>query len=289
MRSGAVSASPTRTPDFVIIGAAKAATTRVTHSLDEHPRVYLPRGEIHYFSWHYDDYSRSAEWYEGHFTGHDVSTLVGENSNTYLYYPGVPERIRRVLPKGVKLIAILRHPINRAYSGYCMQLQRGNVGPDIARYLHPERAEPAADFHFLEQGLYHRHLRRYLDHFDRDQIKILFFEDLKADSRGFVQELTSFLGLDDGFYPESIEEPLNTRDAPVVPDWISAMADLPLIRTLAGMPHGGLRRLKRLLPAPQIDIPEMSDELRRRLAEYYHGDTRELERLVGRDLSHWLR
>lgn len=275
-------------PDFLIIGAAKAATTRVTYSLTEHPNVFIPRTEIHYFSRHFDEFTHSLDWYENHFAAAGAASLIGENSNTYLYYPGVPRRLATVLPDTTKLIAILRNPVNRAYSGYCMQFRRGHVTRDIRRYLDPDVAEAAAKFHFLEQGLYHRHLVRYLRYFPVECLNVMLLDDLKADSEAFVEQLLTFLDLDADFFPESIDRPLNTKRAASIPTWVRTVARMPVLKDLLSFAQGQLPKYKEFLPSQRMAYPKMSDSLRERLIAYYEQDVRRLSLLLHRDLSHWL-
>ena len=124
-----------RLPDFVIIGAAKAATTWLSYNLSAHPEVLLPSQELHYFS---RFHGKSQDWYRAHFRDAQETQLIGEKSASYLADPATPLRLHGLMPRA-KLIAQLRNPIERAYSDYCMHYRRGEVSRDIARYLDPER------------------------------------------------------------------------------------------------------------------------------------------------------
>jgi hypothetical protein len=144
-----------RLPDFVIVGATKAATTWLSHNLSAHPEVFLPSQELHYFSRFYD---RGEDWYAAHFQGARATQRIGEKSASYLPHPEAAQRLRRLLPPA-KLIAQLRHPVERAYSDYCMHYRRGEVSRDIDRYLDPARTPIPR---LLEDGFYHRHLTGFL-------------------------------------------------------------------------------------------------------------------------------
>src|SRR3712207_6690007 len=108
-----------RLPDFVIIGTQRGGTTSLYHYLSKHPEV-LPalRKEIHFFDLNFD---RGLDWYLAHFARQDQPGLVGEASPLYMFHRDVPERVRRVLPNA-KFIALLRNPVDRAYSQYQMNL-----------------------------------------------------------------------------------------------------------------------------------------------------------------------
>ena len=144
-----------RLPDFVIIGATKAATTWLSHNLGAHPEVFLPSQELHYFSRFHE---KGDEWYGAHFRGARQTQLIGEKSASYLPHPEAPQRLRHLLPRA-RLIAQLRNPIERAYSDYCMHYRRGEVSRDIERYLDPARTPIPR---LLDDGFYHRHLTNFL-------------------------------------------------------------------------------------------------------------------------------
>lgn len=132
--------------DFLIIGAAKCATTWLQMSLAENPSVFMPEPELHYFS---REYHRGSDWYRAQFAEAGAATIIGEKSNSYLTEEPSAERIAHDLPH-VKLIVQLRDPVQRAYSSYCMHLRRGAVTKDIRRYLDPDRK--ADGDRFLDRG-----------------------------------------------------------------------------------------------------------------------------------------
>lgn len=108
-----------RAPDFLIIGAQKGGTTSLYTYLCQHPRVVgASRIEVHFFDLAYD---KGWWWYRSHFPVHvfrrGERIVTGEASPYYIFHPLVPERVRKDLPN-VKLVAILRNPVDRAYSHY---------------------------------------------------------------------------------------------------------------------------------------------------------------------------
>ena len=143
-----------RQMDFLIIGAAKCATTWLQMSLMETQEIFMPDPELHYFS---REYERGPDWYSSYFEAAGGAQLVGEKSNSYMTAPKAAERIKRDCP-GVRLIVQMRDPVQRAYSDYCMLFRRGEVNDDIYAHLDPDRA---ADQRFLNDGLYAFHLRRF--------------------------------------------------------------------------------------------------------------------------------
>ena len=105
-------------PNFLIIGAARAGTTTIYNHLKDHPDVYLPaqkRPEPHFFLKE-SEYARGISYYEERFfSARRDERAVGEASTSYLFGQQVPKRIRAALP-GVKLICVLRNPVERAFS-----------------------------------------------------------------------------------------------------------------------------------------------------------------------------
>ena len=268
-----------RLPDFVIIGATKSATTWLSHNLSEHPDIFLPSQELHYFSRHHDE---GEGWYGAHFTGAQAGQLVGEKSASYLSDAATPDRLRRLLPRAM-LIAQLRHPVERAYSDYCMHYRRGQVGRDIERYLDPARTPIPR---LLEDGFYHRHLMNYGRAFAPAQIKVLLYDDIRERPRQVFREVCEYLGIDDGIAPEAVQRRVKDKEVPVVPP--SARRLLAPLKTFV-KPYRQTRAFVaiRSLIARRLRYPSLTSELRQRLARYYADDIAGLSELLGRDLSHW--
>src|SRR3954468_5620489 len=109
---------PGRLPDFVVAGAAKGGTTSLFYYLKPHPQVWMPEAkELHFFSNHFD---RGIDWLRAQFVGAGADDVVGEMTPEYLEHPYAAERMASVIPDA-KIVAILRHPVERAYSHYQMQ------------------------------------------------------------------------------------------------------------------------------------------------------------------------
>ncbi|MDQ6606648.1 MAG: sulfotransferase domain-containing protein [Actinomycetota bacterium] len=207
-------------PDFVIIGAAKAGTTSIYAWLCQHP--YVARAgakEIHYFSWHHD---RGADWYRSHFplerdrasftAEHDRPFATGEGSPTYLPSPNAPLRMATLIPE-VKLIVVLRDPVDRAYSQFQMRRRDGFEPVDsfaTAVALEDERVDggraralstQAKDGQlevgrtYLMRGRYAEQLDRWFQYFPREQFHVLTTDQLAADSQNALDGLHNFLGL----------------------------------------------------------------------------------------------
>tara|TARA_A100001391_G_scaffold188957_2_gene159984 strand:+ start:62833 stop:63678 length:846 start_codon:yes stop_codon:yes gene_type:complete len=265
--------------DFIIIGAGKSASTWLQTQLQADPAVYMPGPELHYFS---REYSRGDDWYLSQFSDEGAGKTVGEKSNSYLYDPEGAARIHRVLPKA-KLIAQLRHPVDRAYSHYCMLYRRGDVGSDIASYLDPSKGE---DPRILGAGHYARHLQKYIDQFGRDQLLITFYEGVKGDPEQQMLTVRSFLGLPERPLAECSRGKAKDKTVAVVPGQLRkrfAWAK-PLVSPLRGT--AAFEAVRGSI-ASEVKYPPLSDDLRMRLHEYYDPSIEVLENMSGQSLSHW--
>ncbi|MDP9632545.1 UNVERIFIED_ORG: hypothetical protein J2W85_004630 [Ensifer adhaerens] len=267
--------------NFLIIGATKSATTWLQQSLQLDPRVHMPDPEIHYFSRYHD---RGDRWYLENFKPASEGLVIGEKSNSYLDTPAVAARIHQSLPDAL-LVAQLRNPVERAYSDYCMLHRRGEATADIERYLDPRQG---AGGRFLEGGLYFQQLRRFLDLFPRERMLVLFYEDLKIDAAGQVQDLRRFLGLDENPSFEPVAQRVKDKTKPLVDARLRQILKplKPIVAPLRDTK--GFEFLRSIVSAEFKYVP-LNNELAARMIEYYEAETDRLAGLLGRDLSHWLK
>jgi hypothetical protein len=209
-------------PNYLLIGAQKSGTTFLQAALAEHPAIarHEPGKEVHYFDWHF---SRGTAWYRSHFPTRGTREHIrrrhgefatGERSPNYLFHPDVPERVRGLLPD-VKLIVLLRNPVDRALSHYQQERRRGEEELFFEEALacelrlrevlrEPPRSEPPRNRRlgpterprsYLARGLYAEQLERWLDVFDRDQVHVTLSERLFADPAQEVCAIQRFIGL----------------------------------------------------------------------------------------------
>ncbi|MCJ1960720.1 sulfotransferase family protein [Novosphingobium mangrovi (ex Hu et al. 2023)] len=265
--------------DFVIIGAAKSATTWLQKQLQSDPGVYMPDPELHYFS---REYARGPDWYLSQFGTDPAGRTVGEKSNSYLYSPEAATRLHRHLPH-VKLVAQLRNPVERAYSGYCMLFRRGEVGSDITSYLDPAASE---NMQLLGSGNFAAHLKPYIDLFGEERLLVLFFEGVMGDPDAQMALVRSHLGLPSRALASDGGGKVKDKTVPLVPPilrkrlaWMK-----PLARPLRGTP--AFESMRGLI-ARKVQYPPLTEDLRKRLNDYYSPSIEALERISGQSLRHW--
>ncbi|WP_426170210.1 sulfotransferase [Sandarakinorhabdus sp. DWP1-3-1] len=271
--------TPRRLPDFLIIGAAKAATTWIVHQLQQHPDVFLPGPEPHYFSSAFD---LGPDWYAAWFAAAGRGQLVGEKSADYLAHPEAPARIAAMLPD-VKLVVQLRNPIERAYSDYCMFYRRGMVDKPPESYLRHDATLPR----FLEDGLYHRHLARWLEVFPRDRIALILHEDIRAQPETVIAMVSRHLGIAPRIAEQEVVARVNDSQAPILPLALRTLL-APVKDRVAPLRDRAWFRAAHAAIARPPRYPPLTADLRRRLRDFYHDDVLRLGALLGRDVSPWL-
>jgi hypothetical protein len=264
--------------DFLIIGAAKCATTWLQKSLQRSPAFFLPDPELHYFS---RDYHRGDEWYFSHFDPAPATAILGEKSNSYLTDPPAAERIHRAMPN-VRLVAQIRNPVDRAYSDYCMLLRRGEVSRNIEDHLDPRTAGTKR---FIHHGLYGHHFQRFIDMFGRDQLLILFYEDVRSAPEAQLRLLASHVGFA-GDPPPPLREKLKDKEAAIVPGWLRSTLR-PVRKVLDPIRNTTPLVTLRNAVARQVEYPALRPDLRARLQEFYSDDIMRIENMTHRSLKAW--
>ncbi|MBC8049518.1 MAG: sulfotransferase domain-containing protein [Chitinophagales bacterium] len=188
-------------PDFLIIGAQKSATSSLFHYLMQNPQMREPmRKEIHYFA---DKHKRGLNWYRAHFplVRSMGDAVTGEGSTSYLFLPGVAERVKAYIPD-IKLIAILRNPIDRALSQYQHNKHQGRAPYSFHDYIMQEAAHDwtaernltkMRQLQPMARGFYAEQIERWLAHFDRSQFLFIKYENFVASPQSEIDRACDFL------------------------------------------------------------------------------------------------
>ncbi|WP_293335484.1 sulfotransferase domain-containing protein [Microcoleus sp. CAWBG58] len=225
---------PSKPPDFIIIGVQKGGTTSLYNYLIQHPQIApAAQKEIHYFDLNFD---KSPDWYYSQFpqiqSGEQL--LTGEASPYYIFHPRVAQRIHDLCPK-VKIIALLRNPVERAISHYHYYIKIGyeSLSLESAIAQEPERlkgeiekilASPTYEsynhrhYTYLSRGIYADQLPAWMQLFPKSQLLILKSEDLYVNPCGTYNSVLKFLGLP----PHELEtyEKYNSNQYPPVSETV---------------------------------------------------------------------
>lgn len=295
-------------PNFIIIGAAKAGTTALYFYLDQHPEVFMsPVKETQYFVRSAKDIphrvpydaEKAKNWidteekYLALFEGVTGEKAIGEASPGYMSLPWVAERIDRAIP-GVKLVAILRDPVKRAFSHYLMLVRNGREKRrDFAKVVMDEEAawkrgdEPFPQY--VKRGFYHDELLPFWERFGPERLHICFNEDLAKNGVPLMQEIYRYIGVDPAFVPDV--SPVNTGEMPkneVVNDFLTKPNAMKSALKFV-VPSGLRKSVASNLKERNSFRPEMPPGLREHLIEGYRTDILKLQDLLKRDLSAWLK
>ncbi len=301
-------------PDFLIIGAPKAGSTAVHAALKQHPQLFLsepkepkffltggkrpdPRnhrgpGDLH----------SSREWiwdrarYESLFDAAPYGALLGESTPFYLWDTVAHKRIHAEIPD-VKLIAVLRDPVTRAYSNWTHLRGDGlEPEPNFMRAVSLEQQRVAAGYapfwRYLELGLYGRQLEHLLRLFPRNQVFVLRYRRLVDDTAKVLDEISAFLGVETGL----VSTVPRSNVSKTVPD--NALSRRLRAATRLGAAVGGhlppqlwrqaQRPLLLAMHTGSTHRTPLAIENRHGLLPYFEDDVRLLTRLTGQNFEDWL-
>ena len=213
-------------PSFLIVGAQRCGTTSLSRNLDEHPAVFsaVLHEEVHFFD---VSYRRGLAWYRSHFPllaaarrparAAGTAPVSFESSPYYMFHPLAAERIARDLP-GVRLLVLLRDPVERAYSGHAHEVAHGfeTESFESALELEPARLAGQAErltadpgyfsyshqhHSYVARGEYIDQLERLERHFGRDRLHVVDSGDFFTDPEAAYDAVLAFLGLPNRGYP----------------------------------------------------------------------------------------
>ncbi len=310
-------------PNFFVVGAVKAGTTALHLFLDQHPQVYMsPVKETNFFSQadmkaeHFNrDYRHDVRFnleeylsgpmdrkihianierwedYRRLFRDAAGQRAIGEASNSYLLCPSSAAAIAARFPEA-RILMMLRNPVERVWSQYMMNLRLGKtLRQDLIGEFEADSSLAVQGWgvshNYCELGMYAGQLQRFYDHFPREQVHVLLYDDYRVDPAGTLRAIFSFLGVD--------------PDAPLDLDQRPNEAALPRFKRLNYLlfQSGLVNAVKQWVPeswkgaAKQAmfsnkDMPAMSEQERRYMIGVYREDVERLGQLLGRDLSDWL-
>ena len=299
-------------PNFLIVGAAKAGTTSLYYYLREHPEIYMsPIKEPKFITSNFlkfpfkgigDDLVekniiKNFESYQKLFLGVKNEKAIGEASadNLYYYKKSI-NYIKKILGE-VKIIIILRNPIDRAFSAYSHLMRDNREFLTFEDALKQEENRKKKNWEFIwyykDVGFYYNQVKAYLENFS--EVKVYLYDDLKKDPLSLVQDIYRFLEVDDSFIPKSIGERFNVSGVPknkflheflTKPNPVKS-AIKPLVKLI--LPKETRQRLLNKLLQKNLKKPEMKPETREYLKGLYREDILKLQDLIKKDLSHWLK
>ena len=302
-------------PDFIIAGSMKCGTSSLHHNLEQHPQVFIPPGEIKFFS--LDDFEQqrhhfrhldgqwvqpnflgeledNMKWYRDHFEPAPAGQMIGEDSPTYLPSAPAAERIADLLPN-IQILIILRDPVARAYSQYWHQVRNGSATRTF------ENTIQYAPDTLLQRGFYLQQIKRYYRLFPANQIHVILFEQLIAEPRTTMASTFDFLGLP----PHELTDSLH-KNAGRVPrhlnlalwknrkdldqfgqQYLLSMPSLPPPADSSKKTSLLNKVHRRINPMLAQKPPTMSEDTRKFLNRFYMNENHGLDQYLNLDLAAW--
>ena len=298
-------------PNFLVVGAAKTGTTSLYDYLAQHPQVFMPTKETFFFQSelyrdnhlyypaqrpHEEIVFDEMQFLRAYQQAGDIP-MRGEVATGYLYYwrESIP-KIKALLGDQVKLMAVLRNPVDRTYSGYTFFSRdlHEKLSFEEALAAEPDRTANGWDFmwHYVEHSKYAEGVKAYQEAFPH--FKVFFFDDLQADPATFMREVFQFLGVDpnvpleldmknvSGAPKSKAMQHLITQENPVK----------KMLRPILRAAFGRETRHRMLAWLKSRNVGEkdrMTPDQYNALLPVFESDILELEKLTGRDLSNWRR
>lgn len=189
--------------DFIIVGAARSGTSTLDAYLREHPQICMAaRKEVHFFN-HEKHFRGKPNYltYHANFAPKPDHQFIGEATPSYMYWATAPERMYSYNPR-LKLIMILRNPVDRAYSHWNLLRMRGLERLSFWDVLQaePERQRKAAPLQYhdahIDRGRYVEQIERIWRYFPQDQLLILRFEDLQRSPQETLNRVFAYIGVE---------------------------------------------------------------------------------------------
>jgi len=293
-------------PNFIVIGAMKAATTSLYTYLKQHPEIFMTKVKEPMFFNNFqqeNNYkilgltrkkSTTLEEYLTMFKDVKNEKATGEASPAYIYNQKAPQLIKEHLPN-VKIIAILRQPTDRAYSNYLhsKRADRENATTfQEAIELEKKRIKDnwSPLYHYIEKGYYSVQLKRYYQLFPKENIRVYLFEDVVKNTTETLKDIFKFLEVDENVEIDTSKKSNVSGIPSGLMGWI-----LKKMRYYNLMPKFAIsdylpKFVVKLIFRSVYKPPEKLDKnLRRDITEkYYKEEINTLEKLIKRDLNSWL-
>jgi Sulfotransferase domain len=242
-------------PNIVVIGAMKCGTTSLHHYLDAHPEISMAAAKELNFFYRKTAWARGVSWYRSHFD--PDARLRGEASPNYTKNEKASnlaaERMRQLIPR-VRLIYLVRDPIERAVSHYFHTVFKGNEERPLSEALGD------LDSPYVQRSLYFRNALAFFASFPSEQLLVVSQEDLRRNRSDTLRSVFRFVGADETFESLEFSRLWQTREE---------------------------KQASAKRPSQQVEEPELSAEVRERLSEFFQADCDHLRLRTGHSFPLW--
>lgn len=288
-------------PNFIVAGAPRCGTTSLYRYLQEHPAIYMsPQKETNFFAFKDTELNfkgpcgdrlenksvTNIKEYKKLFQQTEEENAIGEASPAYLQWPGTAKRINDKIPN-VKLIFILRNPIDRAYSDF-LNMNRLNweTTSSFKEALKQEKNRKKQGwgpyYYYKEKGLYGKQLKKYFEYFSEENIKIIFFKNFKNNTQKVLENVFKFLEVDDNFTPEKKVYNASKVSLEKIYKEITSKNFLKKVFSKK-LP----KRIWRNLKDFKFSKNKLDKKTKKELYDFYKKDMEELEQLLENKQINW--
>ena len=254
-------------PTFLIIGAQKSGTRWFRHNLHKHPDIFVAWEEVSFFN-NSNDFEKGLDWYRACFEGWGGEPHVGESTPGYMMWREDPAvvaaRIRESLPD-VKLMAILRDPVDRTYSAFLHHMRQGRISPETDILKQIRSVDPKQDgLRLIAGSWYAASLTPYVDRFG-EQLEVFLHDEIVGSPAKLYTRALEHIGASTDFLPEELQRVRHQGTAPKGSSYVE---------------NGGSSQA---LSKPRNLTPEERAEI----YEYFRDDIERLEELLDWNLDLW--
>jgi hypothetical protein len=280
--------APTMLPNFLVIGAMKSGTSSFAHYLGMHPEVFMSENKEPAFFSRPERFALGLSWYGSLFEDAGAAVARGEASTGYTKYPafsGTPERIAAAIPD-VRLMYLVRHPIERIRSQYLHQVLRGQEKRTLVQ-IFADNGD-----HYLDLSRYSLQLDQYLEFFDREQLLVLTSDQLRTDRVETMNRAYEFIGVHPGL-GSTFDEERHVTTSLVIPKPIEQQLQrLPGRRLVSRVAPTPVRSLYRRFSSRSVHsglraAAHLPPELVRRLEDQLAGEVVRLRGFLGQEFDGW--
>ncbi len=292
-------------PNFLVIGAQKSGTTSLINYLSVHPEIYVPEDkEVSLF---YEDEEYNKRFinfpYHNHYRRYNGQRFAGNAPVNILFFAETTAKNIFKFNPNMKLIAILRNPIERAYSAYWYNIRCGleTKSFDIAIKREKDITDNGTflqkcNFTYISHGYYYEQLCLFLSIFSKENLLVVLYDDFKINPKLVLNEITNFLSLHQNYLNNSIFKKYNAASKPKIKWFTNMVYNKNVIKNIynISIPISLRNRIHysiilKLLNAnlTNFTYPQMNDTTKQYLNKIFKKHNNNLENLLNKDLSIW--
>lgn len=274
--------------DIFFIGPAKTASTWIYHVLNEHPETEVAKSDCtHLFNIHYN--LNFQEHFQTMYPGTKKKLRV-DMSQDYLTSVKVPERIKIHNPKA-KVIMCIRNPIDRAFSHYWHLKKKNSINYSFEDVLTTYETFSQ----WIEPGFYSDHLERFESTFEKNNILVLFYDDLLENPKAFLSQIYKFLNIDQHFVPSVLNQRINeaghkkNASVKIIQKIGNVMTKIGLYKLFIWLKSNNVDNVIKDKISTKGEYTEgINPEMKAKLAKIYSKEIKIIEHKFKRNLKNWI-